>query len=54
MVDGVTQFADSRASDVLGQGSNCFVGESIFPVVDEGEGALRVDDGYLRELQDFG
>ena len=34
MVDGVTQLADSRASDVLGQGSNGFVGESVFPVVD--------------------
>ena len=54
LVDGVTQPADSRASDVLGQGSNSFIGESILPVIDEGEGALRVDDGDFRELQDFG
>ena len=54
MVDGATQLVDSRASDVLGQGSNSFIGEPVFPIVDEGEGALRVDDGDFRQLQDFG
>ena len=54
VVDGVTQLADSRASDVLGQGSNGFGRELIFPVVDEGEGALGIDDGDFGHLQDFG
>ena len=54
VVNGVSQFVDSRASDVLGQGSNSFGGELIFPVVDEGEGALRIDDGDFRQLQNFG
>ena len=53
-VDNVLQLVDSRASDVLGQGSNGFGGELISPVVNEGEGAFRVDDGGFGHLQDFG
>ena len=45
VVDGMAQFVDSRASDVLGQGSNGFSGKLVFPVVNEGEGALGIDDG---------
>ena len=47
VVDGATQLANSRASDVLGQGSNSLCGELVFPVVDEGEGALRIDNGNI-------
>ena len=54
MINGVAQFVDSRASDVLGQGSNGFGGKLIFPVVDEGEGALGVNDGDFGKFQDFG
>ena len=39
---------------VLLPSSNGFGGELIFPVVDEGEGALWVDDGGLGHFQDFG
>jgi hypothetical protein len=53
-VSGALQLVDSRASDVLGQGSNGFGGELVPPVVNEGEGALGVDDGGLGHLQDFG
>ena len=54
VVDGALQLVDSRASDVLGQGSNGFGGELVLPIVDEGEGAVGVDDGGLGHLQDFG
>ena len=54
MVNGMTQLADSRASNVLGQGSNGFLGELVLLIVDEGEGALRVDDGGFGHLQDLG
>ena len=54
VVDGMAQFPDSRASNVLGQGSNCLGGESVLPVVNEGEGALGVDDRDFGELQDLG
>ena len=48
LIDGAMQLFDSSVSDVLGQGSNGLDGELISPVVDEGEGALGVDDGDLR------
>ena len=54
VIDGVAQFPDSRASDVLGQGSNGLDGESVFPVIDEGEGTLGIDDGDFGELQNLG
>ena len=53
-IDGTLQLVDSRASDVLGQGSNGLGGELVLPVVDESEGALGIDDGGLGHLQDFG
>ena len=53
-VGGALQLVDSRASDVLGQGSNGLGGELVLPVLDEGEGALGVDDGGLGHFQDFG
>ena len=54
VVDSVAQLADSRASDVLGQGSNCFSGESVFPVINEGEATLGICDGDFGEFQDLG
>ena len=53
-VNGALQFVDSRVSDVLGQSSNGFGGKLIFPIVDEGEGALGIDDGGFGHFQDFG
>ena len=53
-IDGALQLVDSRVSDVLGQGNNGLGGELVFPVVDEGEGALGVDDRGFGHLQDLG
>ena len=52
--DGALQLVDSRACDVLGQGSNGLGGELVLPVVDEGEGALWIDDGGFGHFQDLG